>query len=94
MEYCKGSDLFTYIENRSFQLSETRAAQIIHRLATAVYYLHEYNIVHRDLKLENILMTSDDETADIRLLDFGLSKILMPGEKCSDPVGTIVSPNR
>jgi calcium-dependent protein kinase len=90
MEFCKGNDLFSYFEARKFKISENRAAQIIHKLATALYFLHEYNVVHRDLKPENILMTSNEEDADIRLLDFGLSKILNPGEKCVLPVGTLV----
>ena len=88
MEYCAGGDLFSYIEKRGFRLPETRAAEIIHKLCTSVYFLHQYGIVHRDLKPENILMMDDSETADIRLLDFGLGKIIGPGEYCTDPFGT------
>ena len=89
MEYCQGSDLFTYIEKRGYKLNEKRACEIIHKLCAAVYYLHSYGIVHRDLKPENIIMTDNTDNADIRLLDFGLSKILGPTEKCSEPFGTI-----
>jgi len=91
MEICKGGDLFTYLENRQFNISEHRAADIIHKLSTAVYYLHSYGIAHRDLKPENILMTDDTDEAGIRLLDFGLSKIIGPNEKCNEPFGTIVN---
>jgi serine/threonine protein kinase len=90
MEHCAGGDLFSYIESRGFKLSEERAVQIIHKLLTAVYYLHSYGIIHRDLKPENILMTDTSDTSDIRLLDFGLSKILGPNEKCTEPFGTLV----
>ncbi len=89
MEYCQGSDLFTYIEKRGYKLEEKKACEIIHKLCAAVYYLHSYGIVHRDLKPENIIMTDHTDNADIRLLDFGLSKILGPTEKCSEPFGTI-----
>jgi serine/threonine protein kinase len=89
MEYCQGSDLFTYIEKRGYKLEEKRVCEIIHKLCAAVYYLHSYGIVHRDLKPENIIMTNNSDEADIRLLDFGLSKILGPSEKCSEPFGTI-----
>ena len=89
MEYCQGSDLFTYIEKRGYKLEEKKACEIIHKLCAAVYYLHSYGIVHRDLKPENIIMTNNSDDADIRLLDFGLSKILGPTEKCSEPFGTI-----
>ena len=88
MEYCAGGDLFSYIEKRGFRLPETRAAEIIHKLSTAVYFLHEYGVVHRDLKPENILMTDNSSNADIRLVDFGLGKIIGPGEMCIDPFGT------
>ena len=88
MEYCAGGDLFSYIEKRGFKLKEERAAEIIHKLCTTVYFLHQYGIVHRDLKPENILMTDDKDTADIRLVDFGLGKIIGPGETCTEPFGT------
>ena len=89
MEYCYGGDLFSYLENRHFRLSEKRASTIIHQMATAVYYMHSFGVVHRDLKPENVLMTNTDEDSDIRILDFGLSKILGPYEKCDEPYGTL-----
>ena len=88
MEYCQGGDLFSYIEKRDFKIKEERAAEIIHKLCTAVYFLHQYGIVHRDLKPENILMMDQTDNADIRLVDFGLGKMLGPGEKCDEPFGT------
>ena len=88
MEYCPGGDLFSYIEKRDFKIKEERAAEIIHKLCTAVYFLHQYGIVHRDLKPENILMMDQTDNADIRLVDFGLGKMLGPGEKCDEPFGT------
>jgi serine/threonine protein kinase len=91
MEYCAGGDLFSYIEKRGFRLPENRAGQIMHKLSTAVFYIHSYGIAHRDLKPENILMTDNTEQADIRLLDFGLSKIIGPNEFCTEPYGTLVS---
>jgi serine/threonine protein kinase len=89
MEYCAGGDLFSYIEKRGFRLPEAQACQIIHKLSTAVYYIHSYGIAHRDLKPENILMTDNTEEADIRLLDFGLSKIIGPNQNCTEPYGTL-----
>jgi serine/threonine protein kinase len=90
MEYCSGGDLFSYIEKRGFKLPEAKAAIIIHKLSTSCYYLHSYGIAHRDLKPENILMTDCTDEADIRLLDFGLSKIIGPNEFCTEPFGTLV----
>ena len=89
MEYCKGGDLFSYLEKRNFHLPEPQACKFMHKMCAAVYYIHSYGIAHRDLKPENVLMTSNDENADLRILDFGLSKIIGPDEKCSEPYGTL-----
>jgi calcium-dependent protein kinase len=90
MEYCAGGDLFSYIEKRNFKISESNAASILHKLSTAIYYLHSYGIVHRDLKPENILMTDNSDQSDIKIVDFGLSKIIGPNELCTEPYGTLV----
>ena len=89
MEYCSGGDLLSYFEYNEYELPETKVCEIIHKLSMAIYYLHSYGIVHRDLKPENILMTDLSATADIRLLDFGLSKIVGNDEKCTEPYGTL-----
>ena len=89
MEYCNGGDLFSYLEQRNFHLPEPLACKFMHKMCAAVYYIHSYGIAHRDLKPENVLMTSNDENADLRILDFGLSKIIGPDEKCSEPYGTL-----
>jgi hypothetical protein len=89
MEYCSGGDLLSYFEYHEYELPETKVCEIIHKLSMAVYYLHSYGIVHRDLKPENILMTDLSSSADMRLLDFGLSKIVGNDEKCTEPYGTL-----
>ena len=89
MENCSGGDLLSYFEYHEYELPENKVCEIIHKLSMAVYYLHSYGIVHRDLKPENILMTDLSESADIRLLDFGLSKIVGNDEKCTEPYGTL-----
>jgi serine/threonine protein kinase len=91
MEYCAGGDLFGYIEKRGFALKEDQARNFINKICIAVFYLHSYGIIHRDLKPENIMMTDDTENANLKLLDFGLSKICSPGDLCREPFGTIVS---
>ena len=90
MEYCGGGDMFTYLSKRGFALPEPRAAVIIHKLTAAIYYLHSYGITHRDLKPENILMSDDTDNAELKILDFGLSKIIGPKELCTEPYGTLV----
>ena len=89
MEYCSGGDLFSFIKSRQFMLKEEKVVVILYKLCKAVYYVHSYGIAHRDLKTENILLTRESEDADIRLVDFGLSKIVGPNEKCTEPYGTL-----
>ena len=74
IEYCAGGDLFSYIEKRGFKLKEERAAEIIPKLCTKVYFLHQYDKIHSVLKPENILMKDDAYKADIHPVDFGLEK--------------------
>ncbi|CAI2385119.1 unnamed protein product [Moneuplotes crassus] len=89
MEYCKGGDLFTYLEKRNFKIPESKASELSHSITTGIFYLHSFGIAHRDLKPENILMTDDSDDATPKLVDFGLSKIIGPKETCNDPFGTL-----
>jgi BR serine/threonine kinase len=92
MENLSGGDLFTYLEKRKFTVTEHRAKTIAHQIATSLYYLHSFGICHRDLKPENILMVDPTEESDLKIVDFGLSKIIGPQETSLDPFGTLVSP--
>lgn len=89
MEQLNGGDLFSYLEKRAFTVPEARAKQLSHQIATALYYLHSYGVAHRDLKPENILMATDSDTANLKIVDFGLSKIIGPNETSLDPFGTL-----
>eukprot|EP01022_Parablepharisma_sp_SALTPOND_P006660 TRINITY_DN126_c1_g1_i1.p1 TRINITY_DN126_c1_g1~~TRINITY_DN126_c1_g1_i1.p1 ORF type:complete len:708 (+),score=74.27 TRINITY_DN126_c1_g1_i1:471-2594(+) len=89
MELLEGGDLFSYLEKRRFRIPEQRAARIVHSLAAGLYYLHSYGIVHRDIKPENVLMATKAEDSDVKIVDFGLSKMVGPSQLCSEPFGTL-----
>lgn len=89
LEYLPGGDLFDYLSARNFVLTEERVRQLMHQLAAAVFYLHNFCIAHRDLKLENIMMSDTTDRAQVKIVDFGLSKLLGPSETSTDPFGTI-----
>lgn len=89
MESLQGGDLFSYLERRNFEISENRAKELAHQCATALYYLHSFGVAHRDLKPENILMATNDDDAELKIVDFGLSKIIGPNESSLDPFGTL-----
>ena len=73
LEYCEGGDLVKLIE-QTRGLDETLAKKFFWQAATAVNYLHYFGIVHRDIKLDNFLLTVDSRTeSDLRLIDFGFA---------------------
>ena len=94
MEYIRGGRLTDYMKEKKFHFSEKRAAEIIYEIAIGVKYLHKYGIIHRDLKPDNIMLTESNDKGHIKIMDFGLSKILGKKEKTSDGFGTLtfVSP--
>lgn len=69
-EYVDGVQLLDYIISHR-KLKEKQARAFFRQILSAVDYCHRNSIVHRDLKIENILVNS--KTGDIKLLDFGLS---------------------
>jgi len=73
MEKCDGGELFERVIQKGV-FSEADAATCIRKVLSAIKYLHDKNIAHRDLKPENFVYESDEPTAEIKLIDFGLSK--------------------
>ena len=60
--------------NSPFQESE--AIKIFATLVSALSYIHSNNVVHRDLKLENILLEKNDNPYALKIIDFGISGLL------------------
>jgi len=80
IELCEGGDLYDYLSMREFRIPENRALELVKQLAGALFYLHNYNIIHRDLKLENVMMLDKTDAAVPKIVDFGLATILEPGK--------------
>lgn len=89
MEILHGGDLLQYLERHKYSVSEQRAAQIVKSLAEGLHYLHSYGILHRDIKPENILMVDESEGSDVKIADFGLSKLVGPVQLSKEPFGTL-----
>lgn len=67
MDYINSGTLFTIIK-KSKGMDEKRAFKYFIQVTSAVFFLHEHNLIHRDLKPENLLV---DENDNVRLCDFG-----------------------
>uniref|UniRef100_A0A667Z7X2 non-specific serine/threonine protein kinase n=1 Tax=Myripristis murdjan TaxID=586833 RepID=A0A667Z7X2_9TELE len=69
MELCPGGNLMNRIYDKK-RLDERETQKYVRQLVMAVEHLHRAGVVHRDLKIENLLL---DEQDNIKLIDFGLS---------------------
>jgi len=72
MELCQGGELFDRIIQRG-RYSEKDAAAVISQIASAIDALHSQNILHCDLKPENVLYHSPEVDSQLKVMDFGLS---------------------
>jgi len=125
MEYIPGEDLFTYLDQKII-LSEDYIKYIMKEVGEYVKYIHNYGIVHRDLKLDNIhininkddkkpivhklsnnhdktrrgsrmgnledfkgFMEKDLSKVELKLIDFGISKVIGNDETLLEPMGTL-----
>ena len=88
LEHCELGNLYFYLNKIKFNLTEKQIATYIHDISKAVYSMHNLGIIHRDLKLSNIALTNHNNKIEIRILDFGLSKILGPNQYCNEGYGT------
>ncbi len=91
-EYCKDGELFSYIKNK---YSERQLAVLFYQIFSGLWYLHDNKILHRDIKLENIMISGkekDQQTNEdlfwIKIIDFGTAKIFDKNKKEKDVVGS------
>lgn len=86
MEYCAGGDLLESLLKRKRAMHENAAmVQIVLPILDTLCHLHSFNIIHRDVKLENIFL---DGAGKVKLGDFGLT-MCTAQEAAISPVGTV-----
>ena len=87
MELIKGTALDVYLKNESGPIPEPRAVRYISQMLDAIGYMHSKNIIHRDIKPGNFIITADDE---IKILDFGIAQLIGETPKHLTQPGTKV----
>eukprot|EP00427_Karlodinium_veneficum_P018157 CAMPEP_0169143950 /NCGR_PEP_ID=MMETSP1015-20121227/45923_1 /TAXON_ID=342587 /ORGANISM="Karlodinium micrum, Strain CCMP2283" /LENGTH=454 /DNA_ID=CAMNT_0009211051 /DNA_START=72 /DNA_END=1437 /DNA_ORIENTATION=+ len=75
MECVEGGDLFEKLHDKGSCFSEDESSKMLMQLLSAVNYMHKNGVVHRDIKMENIVF---DQYGCLKLIDFGLSAMLDP----------------
>ncbi|XP_061340892.1 serine/threonine-protein kinase ATG1a [Gastrolobium bilobum] len=77
LEYCGGGDLAAYI-HRHGKVSESIARHFMRQLASGLQVLQEKNLIHRDLKPQNLLLATSAATPVLKIGDFGFARSLTP----------------
>lgn len=89
MELITGGELFEKVVEED-NLTERQVVRYLRQVLFAVQHMHRYNMVHLDLKPENILCVGGDAPGfeQLKLIDFGMTRILEPGKKEIAACGT------
>ncbi|KAF8396839.1 hypothetical protein HHK36_018474 [Tetracentron sinense] len=77
LEYCRGGDLSIFIQ-RHRKVPEDSAKHFMQQLASGLQILRENNFIHRDLKPQNLLLSTNDNQSVLKIADFGFARSLQP----------------
>ena len=84
MELCAGGDLLNFVRKRK-KMDEPLAKVLFKQIIEGIGYIHSKSILHRDIKLDNILL---DGKGKVKIADFGVSKTVTKGETMYEQSGT------
>lgn len=90
MEYFPTGSLINFLRKSPKGLSSTVVKGIVTQIVKGVKQLHSFGIMHRDLKLENLVIDTKDNKYKVKIIDFGLSQVLTPHTKTKENFGTLV----
>ena len=91
-EKCTGDNILQYLRALDIHnpyKEEEKICEMIHQLLMVIYYLHNFGIVHRNIKPDSVLMFRRGINSTIKLIDFNLVKYLNNNEKTKEPYGTV-----
>ncbi|CAI9563019.1 unnamed protein product, partial [Staurois parvus] len=89
MEYAAGGEIFNQcVADQDEAFTEKDVIRLIRQILHGVFYLHRNNVVHLDLKPQNVLLTCSNPLGDIRIVDFGLSRHVDTIKEIREILGT------
>ena len=83
-ELCTGGDLLNYVREHK-KLNEELAKLALKQLLNGLRHCHSHGILHRDVKLDNVLLNG---LGELKVCDFGVSKVVKRGEIMTEQCGT------
>ncbi|KAL3826037.1 hypothetical protein ACJIZ3_022066 [Penstemon smallii] len=78
LEYCKGGDLSMYLQQRQGRIPEATSKHFMQQLGAGLKVLRDNNLIHRDLKPQNLLLSTNDDKSVLKIADFGFARSLQP----------------
>merc|ERR1719419_695258 len=86
-EFLSGGELFERITAEGYTMSEAEVINYMRQICEGVKHMHERNIIHLDIKPENVMCTTSKSTS-VKIIDFGLATKLDPNELVKISTGT------
>ncbi|XP_010884001.2 serine/threonine-protein kinase 17A [Esox lucius] len=89
LEFAAGGEIFNQcVAERDEAFKPDDVKRLMTQILEGVCFLHQNNVVHLDLKPQNILLTSDVPLGDIKIVDFGLSRMVNSSQELREIMGT------
>jgi len=70
-EWCKGGDIKMFLEGKNNRLSENTVASIVRGTLRSLHHIHMNGVIHRDIKMSNIMFADRTDDAEVKIIDFG-----------------------
>ena len=89
MEFLEGQSLASYLSDNA-KMAEDTLIHVLLQICSGLSYAHQLGFVHRDLTASNIIMIGDPEICEVKIIDFGLSKIFGDAQNTLTQTGFII----
>lgn len=89
-EYLEGITLMKYLQENINKIPIDTRISILTQVANGINFLHSNGIIHRDIKADNIIITSKENKVSMKIIDFGFASVIGKDEYCHECYGTLL----